>query len=1124
MLKNQRIYANCNLPTALHKNQFNMINNKIFVCCLMVFALILSAKKADAQQTYNYVFNPMGGFVNETEKPFRDELCLNGKWQFMPVYETSMAKFVKPDQFQWDSVPLKVPSPWNANSFSQADGGDFLSFPSYPRSWEKAQMGWLKKDFVLPENWTGKLVKLHFEAIAGFAKIYVNGKLAGENLDIFFPTEIDVTQLLKKGNNEILVGIAKASLTDIPGKYGRRNYVAGSFWGQHIVGIWQDVALISVPEVYISNVFVQPDVKNDQLAFAVSIRNNTKKAQSVRLNALVRSWEKQANPDVNLAPESDGVLGDNVLQIQNSDKIELKAGDSTIVTLRKKVNGSLKNWSPDSPNLYGAIVTLNAGKNQVADIKYTRFGWRQFSIKGNELLLNGKPIILKGDSWHFMGISQMTRRYAWGWFTMLKDANANAVRLHAQPYPSFYLDVADEMGICVLDETGIWSSDGGPKMDSDDYWVYCQKHVKSLVMRDRNHPAVFGWSVCNETVPVVINVFHAPETIVQRQIDEINKWVKIVKSLDSSRDWISGDGEDMRPTDLPTVIGHYGNEGSMKKWSSEGKPWGVGETGMGYYGTPKQISAVNGNRAYESQQGRMEGLATEAYDLIGKQQKYGATYSSVFNIVWYGLKPLEFGLKDTTRIPKPDDGIFFPNYHEGIPGVQPERLGPYVSTINPGYDPSLPLYKPWPMFFAIQAINSNPVKPFKIETKTLPEAQLLPTKHYTEVGIISGSDSPMKEWLSGLGLPFVDAIQGKIPNLIIVDGSSPVAGQGSRHIVDACLKDGGKVLVLGVSPENADQLNGLLPYNLMLTDRKATSFVKKQNDQIIGTLDNKDFYFSELSRIPIMKCGLSGEIVKKGEIILEACNTDWNRWNGHGENVKTAAVVRSERETKADGTALVKVQSGSGQLYLCSIDFQSLKAEGEELTKTLLRNLGILLKNVPVSSRKALSPIGGLERAILIPGSGELAEEVGTRSNSQFAAKYEAGQPELIQTNASGYFDLSRTGPRQAQLQGLRELYLSFWVFSPRSMVNLLVEPDMPKLDLVIEGRLNRNVFVNGTQFAAEGVSGKERIENLPLEKGWNHVVIKLGRDPESRRWQTRISLQSNKEEYLRQLKSSVGQ
>ena len=68
--------------------------------------------------------------------------------------------------------------------------------------------------------------------------------------------------------------------------------------------------------------------------------------------------------------------------------------------------------------------------------------------------LNGKPYQLRGDSWHFMGIPQMTRRYAWAWFTAIKGMNANAVRPHAQIYPRFYMDVADEMGICVLNENG----------------------------------------------------------------------------------------------------------------------------------------------------------------------------------------------------------------------------------------------------------------------------------------------------------------------------------------------------------------------------------------------------------------------------------------------------------------------------------------------------------------------------------------------------------------------------------------------------------------------------------------------------------------------------------------------
>lgn len=1093
-----------------------MSRNKILLYCLTIFALCSLQSKVNAQQTYNHVFNPISGFVNEVEKPFRDELCLNGKWQFMPVFETDMAKFTKPDSFNWEAVPIKVPSPWNVNSFSEGDGGDFIAFPSYPKAWGKAQMGWMKKKFVLPETWGRKRVKLHFEAIAGFAKIYLNGQLAGENLDIFFPTELDVTSFLKKGTNEVLVGVAKASLTDVPGKYGRRNYVAGSFWGQHIVGIWQDVSLIAVPELSISNVFVRPDVQNEQLTFEVSIRNNSKNTQPVSLHASIRNWRKPSTTDINMAPVANGVLNDEVLQLENDVNVEIRPGDSILMRLSKKVDGRLKTWTPESPNLYGAVISLNSGKKNITDIKYTRFGYRQFIIKGTELQLNGKPIVLKGDSWHFMGIPQMTRRYAWAWFKMLKDANANAVRLHAQPYPSFYLDVADEAGICVLDETGIWSSDGGPKMDSDDYWIYCKEHVKSLVMRDRNHPAVFGWSVCNETVPVVINVFHAPESIVQRQVDEINNWVKIVKRLDPSRDWISGDGEDMRPTDLPTVIGHYGDEGSLKKWSSEGKPWGVGETGMGYYGTPKQISLVNGNRAYESQQGRMEGLALEAYDLIGKQQKYKPTYTSVFNIVWYGLKPLEFGLSDTTRAPKPEDGIFFPTYSEGIPGVQPERIGPYTSTLNPGYDPELPLYKPWPMFYSIQAINATPVKPFKIESKVF-AAIVQPTTNISEVGIITGRNSPMKEWLSSLGVPVIEANSGKKHAMIIIDGSTPILNQSSKQLIDDCLNNGGKILVWGVSPESLDQLNNFLPFNLSLTDRKATSFIIKQADLMIGVLENKDFYFTELVKEPVMNFGLSGEIVKKGEVILEACNTDWSRWNGHGENIKTAAVLRSERETKAEGAAIVKIPAGSGEIYLSSIDLLNLKSVGEELSKTMLQNMGIVLKTLPVNSRKAMSVDGNLKQAILIRTSGKQANKIGKLNNQQFIATYKSvDKLELIKTNKLDFFDLNKVTDS--------EILLSFWIFSPRSMVNLLVEPDMPKLDMLVEGCREKSVYVNGILYAKENKSEEERLENLPLEKGWNHMVVNISGASKSNVSQIRISLRSNKEDYFKQLNSSVGQ
>ncbi len=1091
---------------------FGRLRNDIFSYIVILLVLILISQISNAQATYPHLFNPAHEMVHETEKPYRDELCLNGKWQFMPVYETDLTKFIKPEQFHWEAVPLKIPSPWNVNSFAEGDGGDFVTYPSYPKEWEKAQMGWMKKEFVLPENWDEKEVKLHFEAIAGWTKIYVNGYLAGENFDIFFPTELDITSFLKKGVNEIIVGVAKASLQDKKGPFGRRNYVAGSFWGQHIVGIWQDVSLIAIPKLNISNIFVQPNVVDDELKLTITIQNNTTEDQEIQLSTTISEWEKGTVGDIGEVLVDKGRLKSVAMHLATRNKQIIKAGKSITMTLSAKVKGRLKLWTPDFPNLYGAVVRLKTDDNKILDSNFTRFGWRQFSIDGSRLLLNGDPIILKGDSWHFMGIPQMTRRYAWAWFRMLKDANANAVRLHAQPYPSFYLDVADEMGICVLDESGIWASDGGPKIDSEEYWEACENHIRNLVMRDRNHPSVFGWSVCNETLPVAVHVFHAPENIVQRQVAEINNWVKIVKELDPTRDWISGDGEDLRPTDLPTVIGHYGDENSMKRWSLQGKPWGVGETGMAYYGTPKQVSVINGNCAYESQLGRMEGLALEAYGLIGNQQKYGASYQSIFNLIWYGLKPLPLGLKDVSCPPEQTDGIFFSTYKEGIPGVQPERLGPYCSTLNPGYDPNLPLYDPWPLFTAVQAIYAVPPKPFNIERDCNISLSFPSSEKIGYVKIFCGQDSELKAYLTQLGVPFVDNnfINKQLRGMIIIDGKTANLSQLEKQSIVHFANSGGKVLVWGILPKMLPQINDILPHPLELTERQATSFLVKTPDEFVAGLEHKNFYFTELTRQPVMIHGLGGKLVETSSILVEACNTDWSRWNSRPEYLKTASVYRSELENKPSGAAIVKVKIGKGEMYINNIDLLTLGSEGDSLCKTMLTNLGILLNESLVNEGQVLSLHGNLTSVGLLKDC--RFNEVGKMSNDEFIKVYkEKNNPIKIKyANVDDYFDFDHHA----------QVCLSFWIYSSRSLTDLLVEPDMPKLNLLIEGNHKTKVSINGRVFFT--ATQESRIENLPLEKGWNHIILQLNSQGEGSHWKTKVRFESNQENFLNQLRFSV--
>ena len=396
----------------------------------------------------------------------------------------------------------------------------------------------------------------------------------------------------------------------------------------------------------------------------------------------------------------------------------------------------------------------------------------------------------------------MTRRYAWSWFMMLRAAHANAVRLHAQPYPRLYLDMADEMGICVLDETANWGSDGQHKYDSADFWRRCDDQVARLVRRDRDHPAVFGWSVSNEVAWFIDRRKH-PEQIARLKQGWAD-WRDTAHRLDPTRPWVSTDGDGDAEGAMPTSVGHYSGPDELTRLGRGGKPWGIGETGSAYFATPKQAAPFVGPRAYESQRGRMEGIAIEAYELIAAQRKAGADYASVFNLAWYGLEPLAIGLSDTSRPYTLTDGVFFGPYREDAPGVQPERLGPYCTTFNPGYDPRLPLYRPWPLFDAVQAANTSggpAPSPWDHRPDTAkPPAPPTPP-HVARVTILAAPNSDLPATLQAMGVTPAAPEPLDTAGFLIVDGAHPPSL--SPHDAAALaqrVQGGATVLVWGVDP------------------------------------------------------------------------------------------------------------------------------------------------------------------------------------------------------------------------------------------------------------------------------------------------------------------------------------
>lgn len=1009
---------------------------------------------------YNYPFAPTEGLVNRMEKEYRKELCLNGYWEFQPVALPSsyvQGKGVAPElplphENAWENTRIKIPSPWNINAFANWDleGPDHRNYPSYPKDWEQVKMAWMKKNVTIPSDWDGQQIKLYFEAVAGSTVVYVNKEKVGENFDLFLPFSIDITKKVKAGESiEIWVGVRSQALFEDNSTVGRRIVPAGSMWGTHIAGIWQDIYLLAVPRVYVEDVYVKPLVSKKLLEFEVTLKNATEKEVDVRLFGDIKEWINRAGTDVNSAPVPAWELGQTALSIKPVN-VSVLAGVSRKVTIQVPVSDELKLWTPEYPNLYAALLSIKE-KKQTVDVKFERFGWREWTLQGTTYCLNGKPYQLRGDSWHFMGVPQMTRRYAWAWFTAIKGMNGNAIRPHAQVYPRFYLDMADEMGICVLNETANWASDGGPKLDSEHFWEMSKEHLKRFVLRDRNHASVFGWSISNENKPVILHVFNRPD-LIKPQEKAWEEWRDIVRSNDSTRPWISSDGEDDGNGILPVTVGHYGDMESMKHWVEIGKPWGVGEHSMAYYGTPEQVSKYNGERAYESQLGRMEGLANECYNLLVSQRSMGASYSSVFNMVWYGLKPLPLGKKDlTTRPDIEKDGIFFGEYKEGVPGMQPERVGPYCTTFNPGYDPSLPLYDTWPMYDAMRAANApgTPAwSPYAVIDKQKYEVSeaISPEKLYKEVVFVGEADSKLKGTLDAQGIEFTAKAKAPSDALYIVDGTR-VLTPSEQKTIQASIAKGADIWIWGPVPNTLGSYNKLLPLSLKLDDLKRSSFLPVQKSWMRG-LNNSDFYFCELQSADASEFSLKGALVDEGEVLLNACKTDWRAWNKRPEELKTASTVRSENECMAALPVFVKYRSGNSSFYVSTLKEFTNSEKGFNTLTAILKHAGVPRRNIQVKS-----------------------DEVFFLRDDQMIFPA-AAKSKLIKT-ADGWT-------------------LDMYVFSPRPLDDLLIEPNMPKLTLVV--KVGESLLsVNDKPYKAASQSRYETVyKELPLLQGWNKLSIQI--------------------------------
>lgn len=426
---------------------------------------------------------PLMGTLS-AEAAVRDTISINQGWQFHRGDVKNIAE-LKSTQSGDDVVNLPhdflIGQDWVAPDASErpdnSDAGSNVRSRLSSRGFKEMGIGWYRYELTPKDEWKGKRIVLDFQGIMLVGDVYLNGKRIGGTDYGYLGFDIDLSKLLKWGQpNEIAV---KAD-TQNP---SNSRWFTGA-------GLYRDVNLI---------------VTNKDLFFPrhpLFIRTEGNK--EVKIKAEIINQQKVAKGqnaakmpvDVRILDADGKVVAEQKNDIHFNAKWRDREYELPSISLE-----NAKLWSPDSPYLYTAEVTLYDNEGNIADQIKEPFGVRTIEIipqKG--LLVNGKKVLLKGYANHHtlgaLGAAAYPRAIEKR-LKLMKEFGMNHIRTSHNPYSEDFLKLCDKYGILVVDELyDKWLTQyAGGRVEWESLW---QKDVPEWVKRDRNHPSVVMWSLGNE--------------------------------------------------------------------------------------------------------------------------------------------------------------------------------------------------------------------------------------------------------------------------------------------------------------------------------------------------------------------------------------------------------------------------------------------------------------------------------------------------------------------------------------------------------------------------------------------------------------------------------------------------
>ena len=437
-------------------------------------------RRMDAHSDHTYYRD--GEEAQEKATSFRYDL--NGIWKFHYArnYGSAIPGFEKADYCCKDWDDIRVPA------HIQMEGYDAPQYANVQYPWEGHEdihpgeipehfnpVASYVKYFEVPEEMQGKRLFISFQGAESGIALWLNGQFVGYSEDSFTPSEFELTEYVKEGENKLAAQVFKWT---------------ASSWCEdqdfyRFSGIYRDVYLYTVPEVHVYDLQIRAIPDETLSTAALEIGTNT--------------WGK-GSVKITLSKDGETVIKDE------------KVLDGEEFYSWKVENPVL--WSAEDPQLYDLVLEVYNEAGELQEVVPQKVGFRRFEMKDGIMTLNGKRIVFKGVNRHeFSSVSgrHVSEEELRKDLKIMKQNNINAIRTCHYPDASLIYQLCDEYGIYMIDETNLESHGSWDVAEFTKDYTYVVPHDKpewldmmldranSMYQRDKNHAAILIWSCGNES-------------------------------------------------------------------------------------------------------------------------------------------------------------------------------------------------------------------------------------------------------------------------------------------------------------------------------------------------------------------------------------------------------------------------------------------------------------------------------------------------------------------------------------------------------------------------------------------------------------------------------------------------